>query len=271
MGLVPVRFGWGVSSSHACAKMVGVSSHRRPGLTPDDLESLSAALAAGKRATVYLRDPMPSLGLDAGASARVVSIDGSTVMVSPKGVDDQLPFEADELQKTRAATSASSARQRAARATPAPDPGQPPKPVQAPKPVAQKPKAESPQAPAVRAEHSSRTEPETDTVKPRPVPPKAPRRPKTASVVSVTVASAGESTWTVSVSHGSRKGKATEVTADRVARAMRELGDETAVAAVDGVIESARAAAQERIDELTRELESARAALAHLDGESTDD
>ncbi|GAC52577.1 DUF6319 family protein [Gordonia amicalis] len=256
--------------------MVGVSSHRRPGLTPDDLESLSAALAAGKRATVYLRDPMPSLGLDAGASARVVSIDGSTVMVSPKGVDDQLPFEADELQKTRAATSVSSARQRAARATPAPNPGQPPKPAQAPKPVApkpvaQKPKAESPQAPAVRTEHSSRAEPETDTVKPRPVPPKAPRRPKTASVVSVTVASAGENTWTVSVSHGSRKGKATEVTADRVARAMRELGDETAVAAVDGVIESARAAAQERIDELTRELESARAALAHLDGDSTDD
>lgn len=71
--------------------------------------------------------------------------------------------------------------------------------------------------------------------------------------------------WTVSVSHGSKKGKATEVTADRVARAMRELGDEGAIAAVDEVIESAREAAQRKIEELTRELESARAALAHLD------
>ncbi|NED61073.1 hypothetical protein G3I15_09070, partial [Streptomyces sp. SID10244] len=62
--------------------MVGVTSRKTPGLTPDDLESLSAGLAAGKRVTVYLRDPMPSLNLDAGTSARVVSIDGSTLTVS---------------------------------------------------------------------------------------------------------------------------------------------------------------------------------------------
>jgi N-methylhydantoinase B/oxoprolinase/acetone carboxylase alpha subunit len=77
----------------------------------------------------------------------------------------------------------------------------------------------------------------------------------------------GESTWTVSVSHGSKKqGKPTEVTSDRVARAMHTLGDDAAIMAVDAVIESARAAAQKRIEELSNELEAARAVLAHLDG-----
>ncbi|MCT7294500.1 translation initiation factor, partial [Rhodococcus sp. PAE-6] len=36
-----------------------------------------------------------------GTSARVVSIRGSTVMVRPKGVDDELPVETDELRATR--------------------------------------------------------------------------------------------------------------------------------------------------------------------------
>ena len=91
------------------------------------------------------------------------------------------------------------------------------------------------------------------------------------AAVSVTVTSTGESTWTVSVSHGTKKqGKPTEVTADRVAKAMRELGDDAAITAVDGVIESARAAAQKRIEELSHELEAARAALAHLDGPDAD-
>ncbi|AZG44544.1 hypothetical protein D7316_01130 [Gordonia insulae] len=52
---------------------------------------------------------------------------------------------------------------------------------------------------------------------------------------------------------------------------MRELGDDAAITAVDTAIESARAAAQKRIDELSHELETARAALAHLEGQVTDD
>jgi hypothetical protein len=47
---------------------------------------------------------------------------------------------------------------------------------------------------------------------------------------------------------------------------MRELGDDGAITAVDGVIESAREAAQKRVEELRQELETARAALADLDG-----
>lgn len=67
------------------------------------------------------------------------------------------------------------------------------------------------------------------------------------------------------VANGSKKSKPTEVAADRVARAMRELGDDAAIDAVDGVITAAREAAQKRIDELSLELETARAALAQLD------
>lgn len=226
-----------------------MASRRQTGLSTEDLESLSAGLAAGKRVTVYLRDPMPSLDLAAGVSARVISIDGSTVIISPKGVEDQLPFDADELLKTRPTAGAATSTPR--RSTPRPEPiaepvlretvrRQTPAPVPAPAPP------------------------------PKPASVKAPRRPKAPSgAVTVTVTSASDTTWTVSVSHGSKKqGRPTEVPAERVAKAMRELGDPTAITAVDGVIESARAAAQQRIDDLSRELESARAVLAHLDGQT---
>jgi N-methylhydantoinase B/oxoprolinase/acetone carboxylase alpha subunit len=73
------------------------------------------------------------------------------------------------------------------------------------------------------------------------------------------------------VAHGSkRQGRPNEVTSDRVARAMHTLGDDAAITAVDAVIESARAATQKRIDELSQELEAARAVLAHLDEQNAD-
>ncbi|MFW0785207.1 DUF6319 family protein [Gordonia sp. CPCC 206044] len=231
---------------------VGVNTRRTVGLTPDDLEALSAGLAAGKRVTVYLREPMPSLDLESGTSARAVSIEGSTVTVRPKGVDDQLPFEADELQRTRvtAPTAAPARRDRAK------SPNTPTSPVESAKPVAVQPKPK---------EHPSDPPP----AQPKPAPVKTSRRAKSApAAVSVTITAGGDaSTWSVSVSHGAKRhGKPTEVSADRVATAMRELGDDAAITAVDGAITAAREAAQQRIDELNLELETARAALANLDG-----
>ncbi|MDL9935990.1 DUF6319 family protein [Gordonia sp. ABSL1-1] len=241
--------------------MGGVSARKSTGLTPDDLESLRAGLAAGKRVTVYLREPMPSLDLDAGTSARVVSVDGSTVTVSPKGIDDELPFEADELQKSRPSTTTPSA-PRTPKAQPTASPT-------TPRPAA--PKPAPPQAsskPAVTREPSPPARPEEP--KSAPAPARTPRRAKSApAAVSVTITSTGETSWTVSVAHGTKKhGKPTEVTADRVERAIRELGDDTAITAVDVAISSARAAAQKRIEELSVELEAARAALARLDGQA---
>ena len=60
-------------------------------LTADNLAALATAVAEGKRATVYLREATPSLGIEAGTSAKVVSVDGNTVMIRPKGVNDELP------------------------------------------------------------------------------------------------------------------------------------------------------------------------------------
>lgn len=229
------------------------SSRRRPpadALTQDDLTALQAALDAGKRATVYLREATPSLGLDAGASALVVSIDGTTVTVSPAGVDDQLPYEAEELRRSRTAPAKAPRAARAPRSAPAPTPA----PVPAtPAPVAAPRPAPAP-APAPAAAST-----------PAPAPAK-PRRSKTAPApIGVTVASGPDDTWTVTVSHGARKaGKPTVVTADRVLEAVRALGDPAASEAVEEKVEAARAAARERVEALSRELEDARRVLDRL-------
>ncbi|GGF92862.1 hypothetical protein GCM10007304_03370 [Rhodococcoides trifolii] len=222
-------------------------------LTVDDLNSITAALAEGRRATVYLREPTPSLGLEAGASARVVSVDGTTVTVRPKGVDDQLPFEADELRLTRAPAE--------------PQPKSQPQPQPQPKATSRLATA-APRLAAVVTTPAAVEEASAEPAEPPAARPKPARRPKAQpSAVSVTITSGADNSWTVSVSSGAkRQGKPADVAADRVARAMRELGDPTVVAAVDEVIESARAAAQRRIAELSDELESARAALARLEG-----
>lgn len=228
------------------------------GLTTDELAALAAGLAAGKRMTVYLRDPLPSLSLDAGTSARVVSIDGSTVTVSPKGVDDQLPFEAEELQRSRTTTTSTAPRRKPNRSSPAPAPAPPAEPSAN--------RTTSPTK-AVQPTPTPATSPATTPgTSPTPGPSRNPRRTKPSTgAVSVVITSTADSTWTIAVSHGAKQpGKPVEVTADRVARAMRELGDETAIAAVDGVIDAAREAAQNKIDELSRDLENARAALAAL-------
>ncbi|MCS3781482.1 hypothetical protein [Tsukamurella ocularis] len=70
-------------------------------LTSEDLGRYATALAEGKNPLVYLIEGVPSLGLAAGASARVVAVDGVVVTVKPTGVDDQLPYEARELRATK--------------------------------------------------------------------------------------------------------------------------------------------------------------------------
>lgn len=70
-------------------------------LTDEDLARYAATLAEGKKPLVYLVEAVPSLGLAAGASARIVEIDGDAVTVKPTGVDDRLPYEARELRATK--------------------------------------------------------------------------------------------------------------------------------------------------------------------------
>ncbi|MBJ8346483.1 NfeD family protein [Antrihabitans sp. YC2-6] len=229
-------------------------------LTPDDVATLQAALASGKRATVYLRDPMPSLDLPAGTSARVVRIDGSTVIVSPRGVDDELPFELDEIRLTRLAPAPKQERK------PAPQPKAVAKPVTAPKPVPTTTPAPA-QKPAPTAERSP-SDPTPDPVPPADPKPKrgAARVPKKLQDgVLVTIHGGPEDNWTVSVAYGPRPpGKANPVKPEAVERAVAELDDSTARDAVDAVLSAARTAVTNRISDLNRQLEEARAALAAL-------
>jgi hypothetical protein len=241
-------------------------------LTPENLTTLAAALAEGRRATVYLREPNPSLGLPDGTSAKVVSIDGNTVTISPKGVNDELPYEAEELRITRnPATPPAPAKRIPAKKTASTAPVS--KPVAASEPVAVS--KTSPSSTSVTASTSSaapKSVPATDVAaKPAGAGSastgSAPRRPKKApGGVSVTIHAGADNDWSVTVTQGAKRPtKAQPVSPEAVGRAVRELGDVTARDAVEAVISHAREEAALRVAELSRQLEEARTTLAALE------
>ncbi|MGV8875281.1 MAG: DUF6319 family protein [Rhodococcus sp. (in: high G+C Gram-positive bacteria)] len=224
-------------------------------LTPENLATLAASLADGRRATVYLREPNPSLGLPDGTSAKVVSIDGNTVTISPKGVNDELPYEAEELRITRNA---------ATRATRVPAKKVAPAPTRIVEP---KSAATSVPAPPKVASAGAKAVPvQTEPVAVKP-PNQAPRRAKKApSGVSVTIYAGAENDWSVTVTQGAKRPtKAQPVSPESVSRAVRELGDPIARDAVEAVISHAREEAASRVAELSRQLEEARTTLAALE------
>lgn len=237
-------------------------------LTAEDLETLAVAVAEGKRATVYLREATPSLGIEAGCSAKVVSVEGNTVVIRPKGVNDELPFEAEELRMTRKAPEPVAARKAPARtaapATPRPAaaaatrsvaPGPAPSPAPSPAPT-----------PAATSAPPSVPRPTPAPAAPAAPAALAPRRAKKPQGgVSVTIHAGADNVWTVTVALGAKRpSKAVPVTPDAVDRAMRELGDPTALDAVRTVISAAREAAEERVAALSKELEDARRMLEAL-------
>lgn len=265
-------------------------------LTEQDLTELAAEVAAGKRATVYLNDATPSLGLAAGCSARVVSVDGATVLIRPKGVNDELPFEADELRRTRLPAKAPARSARPASAKP--PVGKPPVAKSTvPKPPVPKPAVTAvpksvpakvvdtrvapaaPPKPAPVAAPVPVTSPKATVTAPKADPdtrasentapaPRRARRAKDPASVSVTLHAEAGNEWTVTVTHGERRpGKAAPVSADAVERAVRELGDPAAEQAVASVLSAAREAAARRVEELSRQLAEARDTLESLGAE----
>lgn len=241
-------------------------------LTPENLTTLAAALAEGRRATVYLREPNPSLGLPDGTSAKVVSIDGNTVTISPKGVNDELPYEAEELRITRnPATPPAPAKRIPAKKTVSTAPVS--KPVAASEPVAvSKSSPSSTSATASTSSAAPKSVPATDVAaKPAGAGSastgSAPRRPKKApGGVSVTIHAGADNDWSVTVTQGAKRPtKAQPVSPEAVGRAVRELGDVTARDAVEAVISHAREEAARRVAELSRQLDEARTTLAALE------
>ncbi|OZC90488.1 translation initiation factor [Rhodococcus sp. 06-412-2C] len=228
-------------------------------LTPENLTTLAAALAEGRRATVYLREPNPSLGLSDGTSAKVISIDGTTVTISPKGVNDELPYEAEELRITRNAATPPAPAKRVPAKKVVPPVSTAPARTEA---VAAKPTTAPAPAKAVVEQ------PKVGVEQPRAQPQQqAPRRAKKApGGVSVTIHAGADNDWSVTVTQGAKRPtKAQPVSPESVSRAVRELGDPIARDAVEAVISHAREEAARRVAELSRQLEEARTTLAALE------
>lgn len=241
-------------------------------LTSDDLTALAAALTDGKRATVYMREGTPSLGLAAGASARVVSIDGTTVTVKPTGVDDELPYEADELRITKAAPPApekpkTPAPARKAAAKPAATPPPTPAPAKKPAPVAahESSAADKPVPQKTASPKPSAQKPATPKSAAKVVRRTGAKKPPAS--VTVTIFGSADNEWSVAVTRGGRKPtRSRTVAPDSVESALSELGDGTAFDAASSILNAAREEAQRRVEELSRELQAAREALAALEG-----
>ncbi|WP_164860662.1 DUF6319 family protein [Rhodococcus sp. X156] len=243
-------------------------------LTQEDAAALRAALAEGKRPTVYLRDGVPSLGVPAASSARVVSVQGeSTVLARPKGVSDDLPYELGELYASRSAALAAAALPPAAppKRRPRAVAASRPAPVRSPAPVAAAPSAPGAE-PASAAPAPAVPAPAVPpAVVPAPGATGAPARPRrsgrgTPERVTVTITGTADGQWSVQAARGSAtaRGKATPVSPDAVARAVHELGDEATTSAVAAVLDHARRSAEQRVAQLSAELEAARAALQAL-------
>ncbi|MGV9744257.1 DUF6319 family protein [Rhodococcus zopfii] len=245
-------------------------------LSDEQLAELTTALAEDRRATVYLIEGIPSLGIEPGASAKVIAVDGRTVMVRPKGVNDELPFEFDELRmtrpaaapRTRPAEAAPAAPRPVAKSAPAPKPAASTSPAAKPaastSPAAKPAASTSPAAKPATKETAVSTPP-SQSVEPTSKPKPAARRPKKQPGVSITITIDPDTEWTVAVAHGTRRvGKPTPVGPDAVERAVRELGDESALEAVQSVIDEARQAAEERVAQLSAQLEEAKKALESL-------
>ncbi|MFE5642305.1 DUF6319 family protein [Rhodococcus sp. NPDC056516] len=219
-------------------------------LTAENLAALATAVAEGKRATVYLREATPSLGIEAGTSAKVVSVDGNTVLIRPKGVNDELPFEAEELRINRVSASP-------AKLAPRPKPVVESEPLMEPlvEPVRPKPRAQAAPAPVSAT-------PPVPAATPRPAVKRAKKLP---AGISVTIHAGADNDWSVTVTQGAKRpGKAVPVAPDAVERAVRELGEPTAIEAVESIIVAARDMAAARVDELSRQLEEARKMLEAL-------
>lgn len=233
---------------------------RRPvteSLTPDDLTALAAAVAEGRRATVYLREGTPSLNLTPGSSARVMSVSGTTVVIRPRGVDDELPYEADELRMTKNPPPPPEPKVAAAPKAKAPAPARTADPAPAPATTPPVTKSPATQPPAAKT-------PATKT------PAKKPARAKAtgtkAASVTVTLYGSADNEWVVAVTRGARKpNRSRPVPVESVESAVRELGDEATVDAVTTLMHAAREAAQRRVDELSAQLAQAREALAALE------
>lgn len=252
---------------------------RSASLTDDELAALGAALDEGRRPTVYLREPIPSLDVPAGASAKVVAIRGRTVTVRPRRVDDELAYEPHELRMTRTAPpepvrkapkrtasppKRTAAPRKAAGAGAGASAGRPSSRVSSAG-VSSAGAAAAPSASAGSAAEGSATPSSSGAAAPAPRKPRGRKGPSSVTVTIEGTSEAAPHEWTVTVTGaGARAARPVPVQADAVVQAVGALGVPAAVKAVDAVLVAARAEAERRVEELARELAEAKKALRSL-------
>lgn len=260
---------------------------RSASLTDDELAALGAALDEGRRPTVYLREPIPSLDVPAGASAKVVAIRGRTVTVRPRRVDDELAYEPHELRMTRTAPpepvrkapKRTAAPRKAAGAGAGASAGRPgsrgsstgvssagvSSAGAAAAPSASAGSAAAGSAAAGSAAAGSATSSSSGAAAPAPRKPRGRKGPSSVTVTIEGTSEAAPHEWTVTVTGaGARAARPVPVQADAVVQAVGALGVPAAVKAVDAVLVAARAEAERRVEELARELAEAKKALRLL-------
>lgn len=276
-------------------------------LTDEDLAALRAALTEGRKPTVYLREPIPTLDVPEGASAKVQSIDGRTLAVKPRRVDDELSYEAEELRMTRkapvapakaaakrtgskgtggkgaggkgsapaaaksAAANSSAAKGSAVKAGAAGAAAKAGAAKAGAPSATQNASVTSAAGPAPKSAAGRAAEPSASRAPTRSsttAPQRRSRRRRGSDAVTVTIQGAAADApheWTVTVvGGGARSAKPVPVRAESVVQAVGALNVPAAAKAVDAVLESARAQAEQRVEELARELAEAKKALRSL-------
>ncbi|GGC62939.1 translation initiation factor [Hoyosella rhizosphaerae] len=234
-------------------------------LTGEELAQIAAGLAEGKRVTVFLREPIVGLGLAAGASARVISVDGSSVLVKPAGVDDEIPFEAHELRRTRKAPEPPKRKPRAKSVSTSRAPA-PKKQTPAPKPVPATQPAPTPQPAPAEAARKAPVPPKrsVETAPSKTAPSKTAKK---SAECAISLRADADGAWSIEVDRpGGLSLKPASVSPDAVLRAIEQLDHPGALRAAQAALNAARQAAERRVADLRKELAEAQSALDALSG-----
>ncbi|WP_278263480.1 DUF6319 family protein [Nocardia sp. AG03] len=230
-------------------------------LSEAELARIAGELAEGKPPMVWFT--AAAVGVAEGKSGKVVALgdpaDGDFLQVRPTGSKDVLSFGPSEVTLTKPARGAAAApsnrkdttvTQPSTQPSAAPTPPRSlaPVPDAAPTPAAKSTPAAAPAAPAPAA---------------RPAKAPAARKAK-APEVTVTLTGTADGEWTVDVVNGKKRSvKGMAVTSAAVAQAAKILHPEVAEV-VAGILEAARGAQQQKVEQLQAELEAAKRLLAEL-------
>lgn len=231
-------------------------------LSDTEIQHIADEVTAGRPPMVWFT--AAAVGVDEGRSGKVVALgdpaDGDYLQVRPTGSKDVLSFSPTEVTLTKPSRDRVTGAQPSSRKEP-PVTQAPPAPRTDPQPA----KAAVPAKPAA-AGFAPDANGAAKTAAPAAKAAKtagAARKTK-APEVTVTLSGGADGTWTVDVASGKKRTvRGLPVSSGAVAQATKLLHPEVAEV-VAGVLEAARDAQQEKVQQLQAELEQAKRLLEEL-------